>query len=91
MIKFSIVIFILASMFVVTSYTSKTDLFVSYSNPQIIYSGRIDTSQIQAAELYCSDTSVTINFEGESIQALLKDNKGDNYYNVIVDNDSIFT
>ncbi len=90
MIKFSRVIFILATLLVVTCCTSKNDLFVNYSNPQIAYSGRIDTSQIQAAELYWSGTSIKINFEGESIQALLKDNNGDNYYNIIVDNDSLF-
>ena len=30
-----------------------------------------------------------MNFEGESIQALLEDETGDNYYNIIIDNDSI--
>lgn len=90
MIKNSYIIFILASFLIVTCCSRKNDLFVSYTNPQIAYTGRIDTSQIQAAELYWSGTSIKINFEGESIQALLKDNNGDNYYNIIVDNDSLF-
>jgi len=70
--------------------SGKQDLFVDYSNPHIAYSGRIDTSKVKAAELYWSGTSIRINFEGESIYAILKDEKGDNYYNVIIDTDSLF-
>ena len=63
------------------------EVFISYSNPEIEYWGRIDTSTGEGAELYWSGTSVKINFEGESILALLKDETGDNYYNVIIDNE----
>jgi len=65
--------------------TGSNDLVISYLNPQIEYSGRIDTSQMQAAELYWSGTSIKINFEGNSISALLNDNRGDNYYNILID------
>lgn len=69
---------------------SRNDLLINYSNPQINYSGRIDSSQLNAVNLYWSGTSIKLNFEGEAIHALLRDNKGDNYYNVILDNDSLF-
>ena len=69
---------------------SDKELFISYSNPEIEYWGRIDTTGIDGAELYWSGTSVKINFEGESIHALLKDESGDNYFNVIIDNESLF-
>jgi hypothetical protein len=69
--------------------SEKKELFVSFSNPKIEFSGRIDTSKIDAAELYWSGSSIKINFEGESIEALLKDESRDNYYNIILDNDSI--
>ena len=43
-----------------------------------------------SANLIWPGSSVKINFEGQSISALLKDETGDNYYNVIIDNDSLF-
>lgn len=65
-------------------------LFVEYSNTQIEYSGRVDSSKTNGTELYWSGSSIKINFEGESISALMEDEKGDNYYNVIIDDDSLF-
>ena len=65
------------------------ELSISFSDSEIKYWGRIDTSKVEAAELYWSGTSIKMNFEGESIEALMKDESGDNYYNVIIDNDSI--
>ena len=65
------------------------ELVISFSNPEIDYWGRIDTTKIEAAQLYWSGTSIKLNFEGESIQALLEDETGDNYYNIIIDNNRI--
>ncbi len=76
---------ILAALHFAVSCTSKTDLIVSYKNPNIEYSGRIDTTRTKGADLYWSGTSMRINFAGESILALLEDERGDNYYNVIID------
>ena len=70
--------------------TTKQELFIDYSNSQISYSGRIDSSKIKGAELFWSGTSIKFNFEGKSISALFKDEKGDNYYNVLIDNESPF-
>ena len=42
-----------------------------------------------AAVLYWSGTSIRINFEGVALSALMEDENGDNYYNVILDNDSL--
>ncbi len=89
MIKYIRIICILAGIQLLISCSSRTDLIVSYRNPQIHYSGRIDTTGTDGADLYWSGTSVRINFEGESIDALLKDRRGDNYYNVIVDDSCI--
>ena len=83
-------VFIISIILIEFSCTNEKDLFISYSNPEIEYWGRIDTTKIEGAELYWSGTSVKINFEGESIQALLKDETGNNYYNVIIDNDSLY-
>jgi len=77
-------------LIILFSCSSKQELFIDYSDPLIEYSGRIDTSRLKGADLYWSGTSVRISFEGESVSALLEDETGDNYYNVIVDEDSIF-
>lgn len=86
---FSQLIFLTAGLILLNSCSKQGDLYISHSNPQIEYSGRIDSSQTQATDLYWSGTSVKINFEGQSIGAILKDEKGANYYNIIIDRDSI--
>ena len=74
---------------ILISCSSKKAKFINYLNPKIKYSGRIDTTNLKSADLYWSGTSIKVNFEGKSIKALLKGEAGDNYYNVIVDDDSI--
>ena len=68
---------------------NQTEITLDYANPNIQYSGRIDTNRINAAELFWSGSSIKINFEGKSISALMKDETGDNYYNIIIDRDSV--
>jgi hypothetical protein len=72
------------------SCSAKNELIVDPSDPAIEYSGRINTSSGESAGLSWPGSSIKINFEGASIAALLQDESGDNYYNVILDNDSIF-
>jgi hypothetical protein len=81
---------LIISLFFVFACSTKQELVVDYSNPQITYSGRIDSSKVKGTELYWSGTSIQINFEGNSIYGLFEDERGDNYYNVIIDNDSLF-
>lgn len=82
--------FLVFSLFFVFACSTQQELIVDYSNPQITYSGRIDSSKVKGSELYWSGTSIQINFEGESIYGLFEDERGDNYYNVIIDDDSLF-
>ena len=72
------------------SCSAKNELIVDASDPAIEYSGRINTSSGESAGLSWPGSSIRINFEGASIAALLQDKSGDNYYNVILDNDSLF-
>ena len=72
------------------SCSTKQEVIVDYSNSQIDYSGRIDSSQAKGIQLYWSGTSIKFNFEGQSISALMEDDTGDNYYNVVIDKDSLF-
>ncbi len=90
MIIFKRKILLLITLTLVYACSTREELFVDYSNSQIVYSGRIDSTQVKGVELYWSGTSIKFNFEGKSISALLEDEKGDNYYNVIIDNDSLF-
>lgn len=83
------VLFLVGILLIISCVTTE-ELFIDYANSQIEYSGRIDTSRVKAADLYWSGSSIKMNFEGESLYALLEDENGDNFYNVKIDSDSIF-
>ena len=87
--KTTLMLSILVSVLLV-SCSAKNELIVDPSDPAIEYSGRINTSSGESAGLSWPGSSIRINFEGASIAALLQDKSGDNYYNVILDNDSLF-
>lgn len=78
-----------SSVLIFSCSTPKQDLLVSYNNPNIEYWGRIDTNTNNAAELYWSGTSIRLNFEGQTISAMFDEERGDNYYNMIIDSDSL--
>jgi len=62
---------------------------VSYNNERIVYEGRIPYAK-DAAELTWPGTSIRINFKGTGISGTFKDQDTANYYNVIIDNDSMY-
>ena len=84
--KINILLFI---WIVFSACTKDAVQFIPYSNTEIEYWGRLDSSSKKGVDLYWSGSSIKVNFEGESIQALLQDESGDNYYNVIIDEDSL--
>ncbi len=84
-LQYSLVLFCLLSSENVISQTR----FVSYKNKHIVYEGRIPYTK-DAAELTWPGTSVKINFKGTAISGTFKDQDTANYYNVIVDNDSMY-
>lgn len=81
---------VLGLLVIAACSTTKNNLYVDYSSPNVAYSGRIDTVKSKVAELYWSGTSVKLNFEGEAISTVLQDEEGDNYYNVIIDGNEPF-
>ncbi|MBD1260813.1 SGNH/GDSL hydrolase family protein [Maribacter polysiphoniae] len=84
-------IFVLMGLWVIAACSSTEKVqVVEYSHSKIQYEGRIDTTKSGAAVLYWSGTSIKMNFEGESIAAIMQDEEGDNYFNVIVDNEEPF-
>jgi hypothetical protein len=64
----------------------------SYSphDKHISYEGRIAYTP-NAAELMWPGTSITVRFKGTGISGEFKDQDTSNYYNVIIDNDSMYT
>ncbi len=63
---------------------------VDFKNKNLEYMGRIGRTD-STSELYWSGSSIKIEFQGTEISAILRDDKGDNYFNIIIDNDSIYT
>jgi len=56
------------------------------NNEFIEYSGRIDFSDPLAPEFSFSGVSIRAAFKGTSISAILSDDLGQNYYNILIDN-----
>lgn len=57
---------------------------VKPTNKNIVYQGRIGEKEL-VKEIYWSGTSIKINFEGTSVKAILNDENGTNYFNIIID------
>ena len=70
------------------SSCSTATLKVPSNSEMIHYMGRIDHSDTVSV-FYWSGTSAQIEFEGTSVKAILHDARGENYYNAIVDGDSV--
>lgn len=69
---------------VASTFCYAQNIVIGSHNPHIRYSGRI-IMQDDAAELSWPATSVKINFKGTGVKATLKDDGGNDYWNVIVD------
>jgi hypothetical protein len=79
---------ILCLLLLVIFVPGKSQQLVSYDNKNISYMGRIDFRDLKSARIYWPGTSVTLNFKGTEIKAIMKNNKVQTYFFVIVDNDS---
>jgi hypothetical protein len=79
MIKFTILSFAILSAF-----SCKAQIVIKPNDSRIQYMGRIALSDT-AAVLSWSGTNITVNFDGTGIKYRLRDERGDNYYNIIVD------
>ena len=62
---------------------------IKFDNAKINYTGRVNLTTDSAAIVYWPGTSIKINFEGTGLSALMNDENGQNYYNIILDKDSI--
>ncbi len=77
---------VIVSLFI--SGCNGNHLTIPVTDHNVSYMGRIEMTD-NVATLIWPGTSVKINFEGDAIYANLKDEKGENYYNIILDEDSI--
>ncbi|WP_158795328.1 SGNH/GDSL hydrolase family protein [Pedobacter sp. L105] len=68
----------------ITGQCQGQDIFIKSKDSHIHYMGRVD-KQDNTAQLSWPGTNLTINFKGTGVKALLRDERGDNFYTVIVD------
>lgn len=83
-IQYIIALFILLGI----NSCTQNDVFVANNSDQIHYMGRIAHTDT-VSSFYWSGTSAQINFEGTTVKALMQDETGNNYFNVIIDRDSV--
>jgi hypothetical protein len=76
------------TMLFACSACQKADVFIPSKSDQIHYMGRIAHTD-SLSSFYWSGTSAQINFDGTGAKAILNDENGKNYYNVIIDRDSV--
>jgi hypothetical protein len=69
---------------VVISFSCTAQTLIKSNDPHIRYSGRIAMTD-STAELSWPASSITVNFTGTEISGVLKDERSDNNYNVLVD------
>ncbi len=63
---------------------------VKPDNEKIDYVGRINFDNKSEPVVYWSGTSITMRFTGSAVSATLDDEKGLNYFNVVIDGDSVY-
>ena len=63
---------------------------ITADNKSIQFEGRIDFIHNNVAAIYWPGSSVKLRFKGTEIKATLKDQRGHNYYNVMIDEDSVY-
>ena len=75
---------VLCVVLAATAFNCKAQITVKANDPQITYMGRVDLRDT-AAVLSWSGTTVKVNFEGTGISYRMRDERGDNFYNVLLD------
>ncbi|WP_082768840.1 GDSL-type esterase/lipase family protein [Paraglaciecola hydrolytica] len=83
-IKFVSVLFIASFSFLLSA-----NQLISADHKNYLYSGRIDFSQPQAPLLSWPGSSIKANFTGSYLAVVLDDQKGKNFFNVIIDGDEL--
>lgn len=86
--KKTLFVFVLLALFV--GCKQSNNITIDPTNPLIKYVGRIDFSDASAPEVHWSASEIEIEFTGTSVSATLVDEKGLNYFNVVINKDSVY-
>jgi len=76
-------------LFVSGCHKSGKLIIIHADNNLIRYTGRINFENEKIPEIYWPGTQIEVKFEGEELKVKLKDEKGENYFNVVIDDDSL--
>ena len=71
------------------SFLASAEQLISADNKHFQYTGRIDFSQPSAPLLSWPGTSIKANFSGSYLAVVLDDEKGKNFFNIIIDGDDM--
>lgn len=63
--------------------------YVASDSPFIKYTGRINNQDPKAPVIYWSGSEIELNFMGDSLKIILEDERGRNYFNLVIDEDSL--
>ncbi len=74
----------IGALFIVFSFGCKAQTVVSINDKNLRFIGRVLMTD-STAELSWPSSEVKLNYKGTAISAIIKDELGDNYYNIIVD------
>ena len=81
-------LFFLCTLALISACQEHRRQFIKTDNNLIRYTGRINHGE-NAAEIYWPGSKILVKFEGDSLKAYLKDENGKNYFNVVIDDDSL--
>ncbi|MEO8764345.1 MAG: SGNH/GDSL hydrolase family protein [Ginsengibacter sp.] len=70
-------------------YPQKPVTFIDAQNKNVLYEGRIGFNNPGIAEIYWPGSAVAIKFRGTEVGVLMNEQHKGNYYNIIIDGDSI--
>ncbi|MBI9063545.1 MAG: hypothetical protein JEZ14_16300 [Marinilabiliaceae bacterium] len=74
------------SVITLSAFGQNTDsLVIAPTHAQLMYEGRVDRSQVDETLIYWAGTSIQMKFSGTRIGVILNDEKGENYFQAIVD------
>ena len=63
--------------------------WISADNPNYLYTGRVDFTDKKAPQISWPGTSIKANFSGTSLAVKFNDQLGKNYFNVIIDGETL--
>jgi hypothetical protein len=84
---------LLLSLFIVVNLVvgcSVDKKFADLSFDAVQFNGRVGQDERGVAAIYWPGSSVKTRFTGTEVKAVLKDQRGHNYFNVIIDDDSVY-